>query len=38
MANSTAISAQGSTLQISTGTGGAKTITGIAVGSPTIIT
>lgn len=38
MGNSTAISAQGSTLQISTGTGGAKTITGIAVGFPTIIT
>jgi len=38
MANSTAISAQNSTLQVSTGTGGAKTITGIAVGYPTIIT
>lgn len=35
---STAISAQGSTLQISTGTGGAKTISGVAVGFPTIIT
>lgn len=35
---STAISAQGSILQIATGTGGAKTITGIAVGNPTIIT
>ena len=32
------ISAQGSTLQISTGTGGAKTITAITVGNPTIIT
>ena len=35
---STAISAQGSTLQIGTGSGGAKTITAIAVGNPTIIT
>lgn len=35
---STAISAQGSTLQIGTGSGGAKTITGVAVGSPTILT
>ena len=35
---STAISAQGSTLQIGTGSGGAKTISGIAVGYPTIIT
>jgi hypothetical protein len=35
---STAISAQGSILQIATGTGGAKTITGITVGNPTIIT
>lgn len=35
---STAISAQGSILQIGTGTGGAKTITGIAAGFPTIIT
>lgn len=35
---STAISAQGSILQIATGTGGAKTITGIVVGNPTIIT
>lgn len=32
------ISAQGSTLQISTGTGGAKTITAVAVGGPTILT
>ena len=32
---STALSAQGSTLQIATGTGGAKTITAIAVGNPT---
>jgi hypothetical protein len=35
---STAISAQGSTFQIGTGTGGAKTITGVALGNPTIIT
>ena len=35
---STALSAQGSILQIATGTGGAKTITAIAVGNPTIIT
>lgn len=35
---STALSAQGSTLQIATGTGGAKTITAIAVGNPTILT
>lgn len=35
---STAISAQGSVLSIGTGTGGAKTITGISVGNPTIIT
>ena len=32
------ISAQGSTLQIATGTGGAKTITGITPGNPTIFT
>jgi len=32
------ISAQGSTLHIATGTGGAKTITGIAPGFPTIVT
>jgi len=32
------ISAQGSTLSISTGSGAAKTITGVAVGSPTILT
>lgn len=38
MTTSTAISAQGSTIQISTGTGGAKTITDIAVGNPTVIT
>lgn len=38
MANSTAISAQNSTLQISTGTGGAKTITAAAIGFPTILT
>ncbi|MDD2728173.1 phage tail tube protein [Malikia sp.] len=35
---SSAISAQGSTLSIGTGTGSAKTITGVAVGFPTIIT
>jgi hypothetical protein len=35
---SAAISAQGSTLQISTGTGGAKTITAGAPGNPTILT
>lgn len=35
---SPAISAQGTIVQIATGTGGAKTITGIAVGNPTIIT
>lgn len=33
-----AIEAQGTTLSIETGTGGAKTITGVAVGYPTIIT
>ena len=38
MASSTAISAQGSTLQIGTGSGGAKTITAIAVGNPTVVT
>lgn len=32
------ISAQGSTLQIATGTGGAKTITAITVGFPAIVT
>ncbi|MHB8947554.1 MAG: ubiquitin-activating E1 FCCH domain-containing protein [Rhodoferax sp.] len=32
------ISAQGSTLHIATGTGGAKTITAITVGSPAIVT
>jgi len=32
------ISAQGSTLSISTGSGGAKTITGISVGNPAIVT
>lgn len=36
--SSTAISAQGSILQIATGTGGAKTISGVAVGNPTILT
>lgn len=35
---STAINAQGSTLQVSSSTGAAKTITGIALGNPTIIT
>lgn len=35
---STAISAQGSVLQIATGTGGAKTVTAAAAGFPTIIT
>ena len=35
---STAISAQGSTLQIGTGSGIALTVTAVAVGSPTIIT
>lgn len=35
---STAISAQGSTLEIGTGSGGAKTITAVAAGYPTIIT
>lgn len=38
MPTSSAISAQGSTLAIGTGAGGAITITGVAVGSPTIIT
>lgn len=32
------ISAQGSTLQIATGTGGAKTITAISIGNPAIVT
>jgi hypothetical protein len=36
--SSTAISAQGSIFQIGTGTGAAKTITGAAIGSPTILT
>ena len=35
---SSAISAQGSVLAIGTGTGGAKTITAMAAGSPTIFT
>lgn len=35
---STAISAQGSILQVATGTGGAKTISAIAAGNPTILT
>lgn len=35
---STAISAQGTTLAISTGSGAAKTISGIALGNPTILT
>ncbi|MBB2915858.1 phage tail tube protein [Cupriavidus alkaliphilus] len=34
----TAISSQGSTLQVSSGNGAAKNITGIALGNPTIIT
>lgn len=38
MAISTAISAQGTIFQIGTGTGSAKTISGVAVGFPTIIT
>ena len=38
MPSSSAISAQGTTLAIGTGTGGAKTITAIALGNPTIIT
>lgn len=36
--SSTAISAQGTTLKIATGSGGAKTITAVAVGYPTILT
>lgn len=32
------ISAQGSTLQVATGTGGAKTITAVTVGKPAIVT
>ena len=36
--SSNAISAQGSTLQVSTGTGGAKTITAITQGNPCIVT
>jgi hypothetical protein len=35
---STAISAQGSTLKVGTGSGAAKTVTGVAVGFPTIVT
>lgn len=35
---STAISAQGTIIQIATGTGGAKTITAMAAGNPTIFT
>src|SRR4051812_2835754 len=35
---STAISAQGTILQVSSTTGAAKTITGVALGNPTIIT
>lgn len=38
MATSTAISAQGMIVQIATGTGGAKTITAMAAGNPTIFT
>jgi hypothetical protein len=36
--SSTAISAQGTVVSIGTGSGGAKTITGVAVGFPTILT
>ncbi|MBK7082352.1 MAG: phage tail protein [Betaproteobacteria bacterium] len=35
---STALSAQGTIVQIATGTGGAKTITGVSVGYPAIVT
>ena len=35
---STAISAQGSVFSIGTGSGGAKTITAVTVGNPTILT
>lgn len=35
---STALSAQGTIVQIATGTGGAKTTTAVAVGNPTILT
>ncbi|MBK7592267.1 MAG: phage tail protein, partial [Betaproteobacteria bacterium] len=35
---STAISAQGTIVQIATGTGGAKTITAVTVGYPAIVT
>ena len=35
---STAITSQGTIVQISTGTGGAKTITGVTLGNPTLIT
>lgn len=35
---STAVNAQGTTIQIATGTGGAKTISAIQVGNPTILT
>jgi len=38
MTTSTAISAQGTKLEIGTGTGGAKSITAVAVGNPTILT
>jgi hypothetical protein len=36
--SSTAISAQGTTLSIGTGSGSAKTITGVTVGNPTVLT
>jgi hypothetical protein len=36
--NSTAILANGTLIQIATGTGGAKTVTGLALGFPTIVT
>ena len=35
---STAISSQGSVLSLATGTGSAKTISGVTLGNPTIIT
>jgi hypothetical protein len=35
---SSAISAQGSVLSVGTGSGGAKTVSGVALGNPTIIT
>lgn len=38
MTTSTAISAQGTIIQIATGTGGAKTITAVSIGYPAIVT